>query len=407
MQKKLVLIIIAIAVLLAGSVLSWALTGVSDCEYDRSFDDDDDYIMNTGADCGADYQYDCDDSDKDVFRGCDEDQAAPAELKVSLFSRIIAWLQGRGAAEQGNRQNNIISSNAVRTIFPGSDEAIAHIKRMNEQAGEQASGTQVSGQCDSVTICRNMNLREVYCPLDYDECCEKYSECRVISCDEEYCMPEETGAAVDGYPEEYHYTGLDDEEPCYEEYNDCIDKGEAVVCKGPFEACAASFEGCRCGTGEDMEEYGDQAEPDFTSDGPVDCDTGVFVCSRQVITMSGDVAESIVTCKESFQRCSQTYGNCRCGNTTLTDFPTQYIGETGIDDSGDNANNYWCDYEGRQIPCYMLPGNCTKKRNTCDKGNGVWITCDGSFVYCNNKYDGKCICGVETPSTGFMVTSSE
>ncbi|MBU2560845.1 MAG: hypothetical protein KKD17_00985 [Nanoarchaeota archaeon] len=405
MQKKLVLILIAIAVLLAGSVLSQAVADISDCDYDKSFDKDNDYIMNKDADCGPDYQYDCDDSDKDVFKGCDKTKIAPND---SLFSRIISWLKGGRLSEQ----SNIISSNAVRTMIPGSEEAIAHIRRVNEQAKRQVPEAQPDSQC-SVTVCRNKDLQEVYCPLPYDECCAKYSDCRVISCEEEYCVQDQgvDAADEDTSSETYYDAGsydYDDEEPCYEEYNDCMDNGEAVVCKGTFEACSESFQSCRCGSGEDLESYGEQAaEPDFTTDAPVDCDTGVFVCSRQVITMSGDVADSKVTCKESFQRCSQTYGNCQCGNATLTDFPTQYIGETGIDDAGDNAQNYWCDYKGRQIPCYMLPESCTKKRNTCDKGNGVWVTCEGAFQYCNAKYGGDCLCGVEILSSGFMVTSSE
>jgi len=236
---------------------------------------------------------------------------------------------------------------------------------------------------DCSTIVCHKDEKEVYCPLSFDKCKDKYQDCRVIECEKELVEKPEP-------------------EKCKEEYNNCKDGDEEIICKGSFSACADAFDSCTCGTFDEE----DTAQPDFDSTQDIDCNTDVYICSRTSITISGDVAESIVTCKGDFQQCSITYGYCECGNSTLTDFPTQYIGNTQYDGSAEKENGYWCDYNGKSIPCSMLPENCKKKSNTCNKGNDVWITCQGNFDFCQKKY-GECLCGVERPSTGFMVTSSE
>jgi hypothetical protein len=380
MKKGLILLLIILVCFAAASLITVA-PGDTECEYDKEFDNDKDYIMNSDADCSDDYQYDCDDDDKDVFKECEN----------SLWNRLVAWLKSK--SEQ-KRQSAIITSNAVKQIIPDEDT----FKTIKEKVTREKE-TIEQPECSAV-ICLDESFNEIYCPDDYDTCCGKFSECRIVECAQEYCVDD-----TPAYEEEYTYETDDSE--CQEEYNDCYDNGEAVICKGSFDACSSSFDDCTCGTSDDTG-Y-DQAQPDFDASAPVDCATGVFVCERQVITMSGDIADSTVTCKSGFQECSMMYGNCKCGESDLIDFPTQYIGSAGIDDGGEseNADSYWCDFKDKKVPCYMLPEGCTKKKNTCDKGNGIWITCDGSFEFCNKKYNGECLCGVEITSSGFMVTSAD
>ncbi len=391
MKKGLVMLVLAVASL--ALVVAFA---DSDCDYDPSFDVDGDYIMNDGADCGGDYVYDCDDGDKDVFRDC----------RRSLWQRLVDWLEGAGDA----RPSNIISGSSVKRMIPGSEEMKSHIRRVSGNYGEEDRSRD---DC-AVTICFDDDFREIYCPLEHEECCARYSDCRVVECDsEDSCEDEDAYGSYEGSGEEYDGEEYDSDGyvydygngdgSCTEEYHDCFDDGEAVICKGPFDACDETFDGCTCGTSDSMDSGIEESAPDFDASEPVDCPTGVFVCKRQVITMSGDVADSTVTCKESFQRCSMTYGNCRCGNATLTDFPMQHIGGTDVDSGSGNADAYWCDHDGREVPCYMLPGNCTKKKNTCLNEKGQWITCDGSFDYCAGRYE-ECLCGIEATTSGFMVT---
>jgi len=56
----------------------------------------------------------------------------------------------------------------------------------------------------------------------------------------------------------------------------------------------------------------------------------------------------------------------------------------------------------------MMPSSdCDEKQNTCDRGDGIWIACSGSFGYCNKTFSGKCLCGVENLGYGEMVTSAD
>ena len=362
MKRGLTIALTILISLLAMSIFSNA--EVEDCEYDPKFDNDKDFIMSNGADCGQDYEYDCDDNDKDLFKDC----------RSSLWSRIVAFFKG----DKG--QKDRISGNTVKTSIEKSDDCAA-------------------------VICEK-DSNKVYCPESYTVCMKRYSECRIIECDEDYLEeePEE-----DYYRYEESGTYYDDEEfpgddsSCNYEYHDCYDNGEAILCKGSFDACDSSFDDCACGTNDEIE---DQAVPDTVTEADFDCETGVFVCNRQVVSMSGDIADSTVTCKGSFSECAMLYGDCQCGDDTLTDFPTQYIGNTDVDSGSENANNYWCDYKDRQIPCYMLPDNCSRKKNTCRKsaGSDSWITCEGSFDYCAKNYP-ECLCGIETTTSGVMVTS--
>jgi hypothetical protein len=373
MKKRLIIVTIILTVLLATSILSHH----EDCEYDPGFDKDNDYIMNKHADCGHDYQHDCDDNNKDIFKDC----------RHSFWSRLFGFFTG---AKDGH--SNRISGNTVKTS--------------------------IQEDC-AVTICMNKDLEEIYCPLSYQECSDSYSDCRIVECDEDYCEVEED-CEVEETKSETYYESDDDttyydeteyesatyDDSCDYEYHDCYDNNEAVICKGDFELCAESFEDCTCGTEDDVS-HDDQAKPDEEITGNIECDTGVFVCDRQVLTMSNDIAESTVTCKSSFQECSVLYGNCRCGESSLTDFPTLNIGTAG-GNASETANNYWCDYKDRQVPCYMLPEDCDKTKNTCKKSSSsdMWITCEGSFEFCEKKYP-ECLCGIEIKNSGFMKTSSD
>jgi hypothetical protein len=374
-MKKLVLFII-LSCLLA--------TGISaeTCDYDEEYDDDGDYVMNKQADCSSSYQYDCDDSNKDTYKDCEN----------SLWKRIKAFFtRGKDKVKDSTKITSKITSSAIKKIVPDTLPLIG-----KTSAEEKA----IEAECYA-TICLDNNLKDVYCPLDYEDCCEKFSSCKVVYCAEEFCEQEEYDTYEDTSTST---TSATSSNSCSAEYHDCYDDGEAVLCKGDFDQCDDAFDDCTCGTGDNVADYA-QAKPDIDSSQAVECSTGVFVCDRQMITMSGDLASSTVTCKSSFQACSVLYGNCRCGNSTLTDFPTQYIGSTGVTAGSRNADNYWCDFKGKQIPCHMMPGNCTKKKNTCNKGGDIWIGCDGTIEFCNKKYNNDCLCGVEILSSGFMRTS--
>ncbi len=398
MKKEIVLISVFLVLILTISFASSALKSTIKCDYDEEFDSDEDFIMSDGANCPKGYQYDCDDSNKDIFKDC----------KTSIWSRMIAWLKGTS-----ERQTNVITGNVISNMIPDAKSAKNHIDRvMKGNAPSQVDEVvdQNTEDCTPITICME-DFKEVFCPLSYDECDYTYDGCRVIECADAFCenrnIDEYYAYEDEEYHEEYSYEYSDDDkEGCTEEYNNCFDGDEEVICKGSFGACSRSFDSCTCGTEDDTSYESDQLQPDIDSHNTIECDTGVYICTRQTITMSGDIADSTVTCKESFSRCSMTYGECTCGESTLTDFPTQYIGNTGMDYHVDNAQNYWCDYKGRDIPCYMLPENCNKKRNTCKKASGQWVTCEGTFDFCESRYE-ECLCGVEQMNSGFMVTSAD
>lgn len=383
MKRGVMIIMLLVLSALAAALVS--ATEFRECAYDEDYDLDGDYIMNKDADCGSSYQYDCDDSNKDIYKDC----AKP------FWTRLIEWLKGEDNQVKQKIENaNLITGNTIKKIVPQQLPKIISASDEEEEAGseESGSGSVSSSPSCSVNICYNSNMKEIYCPLDYSDCCEKYSNCRTVYCEDDSCVQEE----------EIVYTSADeDTEECDEEYHDCYDNGEAVVCKGDFTSCAMSFDNCVCGT-SGSGSIGEQLQPDIDASEDVNCSTGVYVCDRQQLTMSGDLASSTVTCKSSFSACSMLYGNCRCGNSTLTDFPTQYIGSANK--QTENAQNYWCDYKGDQIPCYMLPGNCTKKTNTCKNSKGNWINCEGKFDYCQKQY-GECLCGVENIGTGILKTS--
>ena len=346
------------------TIVTSAVYAASSCEYDEAFDLDGDYIMSELADCGDEYQYDCDDTDKDVYKDCTD----------SLWKRFISWIKG-----ENKSSSSLIAGNSVTSIIPQKLSDIkARIKNKNQVT-----------DCEPVTICYDNDAKEIYCPLDYNDCCDSYSDCRIVEC----------GMEKKEYNSEDDYTYTHDEEFCTEEYHNCYDADENIICKGDFERCAEAFDSCTCGTDNDTDQV-EETAPEIDSSQTVECDTNVFICERQVITMNGDIADSIVTCKDSFQECSKVYGNCRCGNSSLTDFPTKKIGDIG--DGSTDANFYWCEHNGKNVPCYMLPENCNKKKNTCDKGEGIMITCEGTIDYCNNRYDNTCLCGVEIISSGFM-----
>ena len=282
---------------------------------------------------------------------------------------------------------------------------IGFLKDDNDITGKLVSNSSVlkktTGDVACSAVICTKDSKEVFCPQDLASCDKKYDDCRVIEC-EKAPAP----AARPRTASQKTLSSAPEEEVCTAEYNDCYDNGEAIVCKGDYEQCCSSFENCRCGTNEDTAGE-DQAKPDINSEQEVACDTGVFVCSKQAITMSGDIAESKVTCKGSFQQCSTVYGSCECGTATLTDFPTQYIGDAGQTEGGENANNYWCEFKSHKVPCYMVNiESCRKKENTCYNDNGRLINCVGTFDYCTKTY-GDCLCGVETLNSGIMNTVAE
>ncbi|MFH1064570.1 MAG: hypothetical protein V1729_05795 [Candidatus Woesearchaeota archaeon] len=264
---------------------------------------------------------------------------------------------------------------------------------------DSAEDDKGSGTSCAATICTKEDGDKIYCPKEYSECEKMYGRCLLISCDTEADRPSgKYRAVISGT--------VSDESSCKAEYNDCLDGDEEIICKGSFDACAEAFDSCTCGTGDDVKKDGESLQPDFDSSQEVECDTGVFICERTQLSMSGDAVISKVTCKGTFSECAIQYGMCDCGDSSLTDFPTRYIGGVTDDGSSTSANNYWCDYKDKKIPCNMLPENCVKKKNTCNKGDDVWITCDGSFEYCAKTY-GECLCGVDIISSGFMTPSNE
>jgi hypothetical protein len=282
---------------------------------------------------------------------------------------------------------------------------IGFLNGHNDVTGKLVSNSSKKTLADdscSAVICMK-GSEEVYCPQDISSCDAKYDDCRVIECEKE----QPASKAKPKSASKTSSAASSEEDVCTAEYNDCYDDGEAIVCKGGYEQCCAAFDNCRCGTTEDTTGEG-QAKPDIDSEQAVACDTGVFVCSKQTITMSGDVAESKVTCKGSFQQCSTVYGSCECGTDTLTDFPTQYVGDAGTAEGGYDANNYWCEFKSRKVPCYMMPNEtCAKKSNSCLRSDGIMVKCDGTFSYCNSRFDGNCLCGLEVKGYGFLNTEEQ
>jgi len=277
MKKGLVVVFLFILMFTAVSILA-----ASECRYSAKYDKDGDRIMNTKADCGTEYPYDCDDSDKDVYKECEN----------SLWERIKNWF--RSASQP--RGSNLITSDSVK-IIPGPGDAKDHVKRVigeDRLPPKVHADYEVAGEDCAATICYNDQLREIYCPLDHDDCCEKYSECRIIPCDDEYCE-DETPVYDDG-PESDVYTdaydddqvtgyatyeedtyGYESDASCMEEYHDCFDQGEAVICKGLFEDCDESFQDCTCGMRDLQDSYVEQAQPDFNTEETVECSTGTYV----------------------------------------------------------------------------------------------------------------------------------
>jgi hypothetical protein len=302
---------------------------------------------------------------------------------------------------QNSRTGNItaakITSKAIEKILP--------------KAAASSTDQMTNDAACSATICIKKTY-EVYCPESYAECAAKYKDCRKISCDAQ--DTESPTTETETNTEDNAEANVEDIIPdyvdtsgqgvCTEEYNDCYDRGTPVICKGNYDQCCASFDNCVCGTG-DTADTSEQAKPDIDTTDSVECTTAVYVCSRQVITMSGEVASSTVTCKSDFTTCSTMYGSCVCGNSTLTDFPTKVIGSS--EDVTANANRYWCQYQDKQIPCYMMPEKCMEKKNTCEKANGIKVTCEGTFDFCNKQYGGKCYCGIESLTSGFMKTTAD
>ncbi|NQU78902.1 hypothetical protein HQ545_03980 [Candidatus Woesearchaeota archaeon] len=323
---------------------------------------------------------------------------------------LILALLLTGCATINDDRKNIITGDTITKLLPAKPTAFY----TEEDVAELDCG---------VVVCLGKTLGDIYCPLNFMECREKFRACRIIKCADEF-MTEEDESNNQVYDSDsknndsdhnYDYTidyttdyttdyieTLDGETDmlkmsvCEYESHDCMDGDEKIVCRGRYEDCAHSFQECVCGTEYNSQDSVD-ADPDIETLSD-ECDTGTYICRSQQITISGEVAESAITCKSSFEECSMIYGGCECGNSTLIEFPTKTL--------GDGTSKYWCSHLGRIVPCYMMPDNCNKKRNTCDKGNGAWITCEGSFEYCSTKHNNRCLCGVEAISSGFMDTDS-
>jgi hypothetical protein len=301
-----------------------------------------------------------------------------------------------------NNTNNLISGNLISNKI---------VKPVNVEPVKKADMIDTAKSCSAV-ICVNKKMNEILCSLSYDECCSKYSGCRIVKCEEETCENEDSKEEVDENEdsqevdeEKFIEDSETTDDACPYEYHDCRDGYEEIICKGDFESCSDSFDYCSCGTGGDAE-VEETAVPDVDSSQAVDCPSSVFVCERQTFTMSGELAVSRVTCKSSFEECSLIYGNCRCGDSSLIDFPTEYVGAANAptEEEDSTSSKQECEFRGRKVPCNMIQSDCSKSKNTCDKGNGIWITCKDKFSYCNKKYEGRCLCGVEIISSGFMVT---
>jgi hypothetical protein len=116
----------------------------------------------------------------------------------------------------------------------------------------------------------------------------------------------------------------------------------------------------------------------------------VYVCEKTGFAIDGSATKSQVTCRGNIQQCSIVYGACRCGDTSLLDFPTTIEG-TNVDVESDTL----CDFYGDKVPCNQINPSCHLSKNRCKNTDNRWLICEGSFAFCSIKYGGMCLCGLE------------
>ncbi len=259
----------------------------------------------------------------------------------------------------------------------------------------------VSDKIDNFRDCKAIicfdNKKEIFCKDSFSECDNRFSDCRIVWCPADDSQDSAEDKSSDQESQEYAYRSYDsstddpeDKNYCSEEYNDCVtDDGESIICHGSFEDCLNSFASCSCGTESSSYDTSPGSSTiDFNKDASemekktLSCTTGVFICDKVSLSSDGTPTTSKVECKSSFAECSRIYGECSCGNRSSWFDP----GSSDIK---------MCDWHDRKVPCSELNvSDCHEKRHTCYKGDGVIVNCDGSFDYCNNRYEGECLCGL-------------
>lgn len=408
MKRELITLFFAVIAFLMVLSLTTNVLG-SECEYDADFDNDADYVMREGVACGIDYHYDCDDNDRYTWKDCDESDSVKNSKHIISSAEKDSEKDEKESSE--DEKEKLSFWQRIKNFFKGkSQESMISGKSVTEKVSDtlKSSVAIVKPYC-AANICYNSNNQEIYCPGDFDKCADEYSMCRIVPCDDECLTVEDVSEEYDYVEQdsgEYYSTETVDYNPeesgreCTEEYNDCYDDGVAITCKGAFVDCDASFQGCICGSSEEIIE---EAKADYDSGIAPDCDTGIYVCHKFSLAMDGTPTTSKVTCKSSFTECSMLYGECECGDSSLTDFGTKRIGDAGGD--AETASGK-CEFCGDMVPCYMIvedPKLCSKSTHTCKDGDR-WLQCDGSKPYCDKLYDAKCLCGVENLGYGDFVT---
>jgi len=303
---------------------------------------------------------------------------------LSAVAFVILVIVALGLSHRFAANTELTGQTVKETVSEVSDNAKAHIKFPAKS-------------CD-VVICEK-DGEEIYCPDFFDICRDEYDDCRIVWCEGQKPEKKKVSASESAVYVSADYVLADDE--CTEVYNDCINEaGEEIICHGGYEDCVNAFPDCSCGnSGSEAvqrirssdQEGSDSTTLDFNQDTKemeqknLACDTGIFLCKKKAYSISGDYVSSTVECKGSYAQCVRVYGECVCGNTTLEWFDK----EDAVD---------WCAWNGMQARCDMIyedAQDCKEKRQTCDKGNGIMVTCDGSLVYCNSRYDDRCLCGIE------------
>lgn len=246
----------------------------------------------------------------------------------------------------------------------------------------------VKPECKAV-ICYKDD-KEFYCKDSFADCSLEFDDqCRIVWCEDS--VPEEDSGTEADTDYETAPVQVSDDSFCDEEYNACFDGDEEIICHGSFEDCAEAFDDCTCGSdGESYEE--DESTLDFREDSSesarknADCPSQEFLCEKVSVSMDGTPSISTVECKSSYADCASRYGECKCANLTTSWY------------TDDNPDEHLCDWRDHKVDCNRLEGECEETRNICENDKGVLITCDGFFDYCNEKFDDKCICGIETIS---------
>ncbi len=253
-----------------------------------------------------------------------------------------------------------------------------------EKISERITGAITAQSCEA-NLCL-YNDKKYFCPEELTVCEKQFDSCEVIK-----CLGEKPEAATKK-PADQIMKEQTAYNTCNEEYNECITKDEEeVICHGSFKDCSHAFESCECGTENTEEVDSEDSTLDFKSDADKkfeeqgNCDTGVYICEKNSISMSGKPVSSTVECKSSYSDCSVRYGDCSCGEAT------EWFEEP-------KPKGPLCDWNSMKVECDRIAehhNDCNKPKNLCDKGNGIMIQCDGAIGYCWDTYNDLCICGNE------------